>query len=345
MKDGGEKSTGLTMTFRESDIRPNHLMQGQAAAYAADIHGLLQHKGDFVHVPCPACQAENGRKAFEKYELTYMVCLDCGTMYINPRPTPAILDTYYATSENYQYWNKYIFPASQEARRKKIFRSRAERIADICRRNNIKNGVLLEVGAGFGTFCEEIQRLEIFRRVIAVEPTPDLAETCRRKGIEVIEKPIEQVRLENDTVDVVANFEVIEHLFSPRDFLHSCASVLSPGGLLVITCPNVRGFDILVLQDGSDSVDTEHLNYFHPASLSHLVEQCGFEVLEVLTPGKLDAELVRNKILGGEFDVSSQPFLKQILIDEWERVGDSLQKFLAENMLSSHMWLIGRKQI
>lgn len=157
-----------------------------------------------------------------------MLCPNCGTMYINPRPTSAMLEKYYATSENYKYWNKYIFPASQEARRKKIFRPRARRIADICIRNNIKNGVLLEVGAGFGTFCEEIQNLNIFRRVIAVEPTPDLAETCRRKGIEVIEKPIEKVSLGNDEVDVVASFEVIEHLFSPRDFLRSCADVLSP---------------------------------------------------------------------------------------------------------------------
>ena len=331
--------------LKESEIRPNHLMQGQAEAFEADIRRLLQHKGDFVRVPCPACQAENGRKAFEKYDLTYVICRDCGTMYINPRPTPEILDTYYATSENYQYWNKYIFPASQEARREKIFRPRAERIADICRRNNIKNGVLLEVGAGFGTFCEEIQRFDIFRRVIAVEPTPDLSETCRRKGIEVIEKPIEQVSLGNDMVDVIASFEVIEHLFSPRDFLISCAGVLSPGGLLVITCPNVTGFDILVLQDLSSSVDTEHMNYFHPASLSYLVEQCGFEVLEVLTPGKLDAELVRNKILSGEFNVSAQPFLKHILIDDWEGTGDSFQKFLAENMLSSHMWLVARKRL
>lgn len=329
--------------LKESEIRPNHLMQGQAEAFATDVRRLLEHKNDFVHVPCPACQTENGRKAFEKYELTYVVCLDCGTMYINPRPTPAILDTYYSTSANYQYWNKYIFPASQEARREKIFRPRAERIADICRRNNIKNGVLLEVGAGFGTFCEEMQRFEIFRRVIAVEPTPDLAETCRRKGIEVIEKPIEQVSLDNDTVDVVASFEVIEHLFSPRDFLLSCAGILSTGGLLVITCPNVRGFDIVVLQALSDSVDSEHLNYFNPTSLSHLVTQCGFEVLEVLTPGKLDAELVRKKILSGEFDVSLQPFLKQIFIDEWERVGDSFQQFLTDNRLSSHMWLVARK--
>jgi len=264
-------------------------------------------------------------------------------MYVNPRPTPVILAECYAKSEVYWYWNKYIFPASEEARRDLIFQPRVERIADICQRYGIENGTLLEVGAGFGTFCEEAQRLGIFRRVIAVEPAPDLAETCRRKGLEVIEKPIEKVHLEPGMVNIVSSFEVIEHLFSPRDFLLGCASVLSPGGLLILACPNVRGFDITVLQALSDSVDHEHLNYFHPASLSHLVTQCGFEVLEALTPGKLDAELVRKKILTGELDVSSRLFLEQVLVDEWERVGDNFQRFLADNLLSSHMWVIARK--
>ena len=140
------------------------------------------------------------------------------------------------------------------------------------------------------------------------------------------------------------SFEVIEHLFSPRDFLNSCASIMQPGGLLVLTCPNVKGFDIVALKALSDSVDVEHLNYFHPKSLSYLVEECGFETLEVLTPGKLDAELVRKKILSGEFDISSQPFLKQILLDEWERIGADFQQFLADNLLSSHMWIVARKR-
>jgi len=320
-------------------------MEGQLPHIEADRRRLLEHRGDFVNVPCPACGSPASTQQFEKRGIRYVLCPDCGTMYVNPRPPPAVLEECYAKSEVYRYWNKYVFPASEEARREKIFRPRAERIAEICGRYGVRNGTLLEGGAGFGTFCEEARRLGVFSRVIAVEPTPDLAETCRQKGLEVIEKPIEQVRLGRNTIDVVASFEVIEHLFSPRDFIMGCAALLSPGGLLVVTCPNIRGFDILVLQALSGSIDHEHLNYFNPVSLSHLVGECGFEVLEVLTPGRLDAELVRKKILSGELDVSSQPFLKQVLIDEWERVGDSFQEFLADNMLSSHMWLVGRKPV
>jgi 2-polyprenyl-3-methyl-5-hydroxy-6-metoxy-1,4-benzoquinol methylase len=327
----------------ENEIRPDHLMQGQAERYANDVRRLLSYKEGFVRVPCPACGCSEAAEAFRKFEMTYETCTHCGTLYVNPRPTPEILEIYYRTSENYAYWNQFIFPASEASRREKIFRPRVARLRKICDRYESARNSLLEVGAGFGTFCEEVIAAELFRRVLAVEPTPDLAQTCRKKGLDVIEKPIELVSFAGETFDAVVSFEVIEHLFAPGDFIHHCAQALNPGGLLVLTCPNCKGFDIVVLQALSGTVDTEHLNYFHPASLSTLVKESGLDVLEVTTPGELDAELVRKRILSKEFDASGQPFLMQVLIDEWERIGGQFQGFLAENMLSSHMWLVARK--
>ena len=318
-------------------------MEGQADRFASDLRRLLEHKEEFVNVPCSACGSDSYRPVFQKYELSYVVCLQCETMYVSPRPTPELLDDYYSKSENYSYWNKYIFPASENTRREKIFMPRARRILEICQRHHVNMGTILEVGSGFGTFCQEIKRLEVFQHVIAVEPTPDLAQSCRNRGLEVIESPIEHVNLDDRTIDLIVSFEVIEHLFKPSDFIQKCWSLLPTGGILVLTCPNVKGFDILTLQELSSAVDSEHLNYFHPHSLSLLLESKGFEVLEVQTPGQLDAELVRKSALAGELDLSRQQFLQHVLLDEWERLGQSFQEFLAANRLSSHMWLAARK--
>jgi SAM-dependent methyltransferase len=334
-------STKAVSTFTENDIRPDHLLKGQNESVEADLGRMLEHKSEFIYVTCPACGEDKSRPAFDKKGINYVVCENCETMYVNPRPTPEILETYYATSENYAYWNKHIFPASEEVRREKIFRPRAERVAEFCSRYGMPEKNLLEVGAGFGTFCQEVINLGIFETVYAVEPTPDLAETCRKRGLNVIEKPIEKVTgLEN--IGVIASFEAIEHLFSPADFVQQCSRILPTGGLFILSCPSGKGFDVVVMKGVSDTVDHEHLNYFHPESLSHLVNRFGFEVLEVQTPGKLDAELVRKKVLAGEFDLQ-EPFLRQVLIDEWERVGGEFQNFLADNGLSSHMWLVARK--
>tara|TARA_B100000315_G_scaffold235618_1_gene250710 strand:- start:87 stop:260 length:174 start_codon:yes stop_codon:yes gene_type:complete len=49
----------------------------------------------------------------------------------------------------------------------------------------------MEVGAGFGTFCEEIKAKAFFGQIIAIEPIPALAESCREKSLKVIEKPFQ----------------------------------------------------------------------------------------------------------------------------------------------------------
>lgn len=114
--------------------------------------------------------------------------------------------------------------------------------------------------------------------------------------------------------------------------------------MFILTTPNIRGFDLLTLGKLSNNIGgPNHLNYFHPDSLSYLLERCGFKVIEILTPGELDAELVRKKILAGELDVSNCPFLKYILVDQWGTTGEIFQHFLAQNNLSSHLWIVARK--
>ncbi len=327
----------------EAEIRPDELMNEQTRRYAADVAWLIERRERFVAVACPACDSPDAQLAWLKFGLEYQRCSDCDTVFVSPRPAPDLLAQYYTTSENYEYWNRVVFPASEGARRTKIFAPRAERIADIAQRHDSPMRTLVDVGAGFGTFCEEVGRTGAFLRTIALEPEPHLARTCRDKGLEVVEAPVERAPVPVDEIDVITSFEVIEHLFSPREFLERCADLLSPGGLFVVTCPNVKGFDIVVLGPAANAVDTEHLNYFHPDSLSRLLADTGFEVLEVQTPGKLDAELVRKKVLAGELDLSGQPFLEQVLLERWEEAGAPFQDFLQAARLSSNMWVAARK--
>ncbi|MHB8669428.1 MAG: class I SAM-dependent methyltransferase [Acidimicrobiales bacterium] len=320
-------------------------MSEQAAHFAADVRRLLLRSDEFVEVNCPACSRDGAELGFRKADIRYLRCESCGTIYASPRPTPEILRDYYSSSANYRFWADEIFPASEETRRELIMRPRLRRLASLCDRFQMHPRILVEVGAGFGTFCDEAARSGLFEQVIAVEPTPPLAERCRRLGLSVVEKPIEEVLPEDlPNPDVIACFETIEHLFDPSVLLGACHRQLREGGLLFASCPNGEGFDVVVLGEVSDTVDAEHLNYFNPRSLSQLIEAHGFEVLEVLTPGELDAQLVRRKAMSGEWDPRSSPFLRQVLVEQWDRVGNAFQDFLAANLLSSHLWVVARKR-
>ena len=339
-----DRSTMLGESLCEDEIRPEALLKPHLEAFHRDVERLKSQRSTFVEVPCPGCEAQAVRPAFEKYGFRYVTCERCGTLFMTPRPSAEAMARHYADSDNYRFWVSHLFPASESARRKKLHEPRLDRVVRSCKRFSIPRGTLLEVGPGAGTFCAIAAASGAFDHVVAIEPVRELAEACRARGVRVINKCIEEISDEIDPVDVAVAFEVIEHVFSPRRFLERCHRLLRPGGQLVLTCPNGEGFDIALLGRESVAIDPGHINLFNPASLGLLLESCGFELLEAATPGRLDAELVRKAIQEDRFDVSQQPFLRRVLIDDWERLGWPFQQFLAENGLSSHLWVVARKE-
>lgn len=327
--------------MKVNQLRPENLMRQHEELRKTDVAKLLLESGKFKHVPCPACKKDNQKRLFTKKGFTFTKCLNCETVYVNPRPTQEQLTNYYKNSQSISYWNDKIYPKSEKVRRRSIFKPRAKQVFALCKKYIKKAKVLVDVGAGYGTFCEEIKKLSFFKSVVAVEPSTSLAKSCRNKKIVVIEKPIEKVS--GIKADVVTNFELIEHLFDPEKFISACYNILSSGGLLILTTPNIKGFDLMELQEKSDNiVAPNHLNYFHPESLSLLLKKFNFEIVEILTPGKLDTQLVHEKVSSGQLKIPDL-FLEHVLKNT--TLSNAFQKFLAKNNLSSHLWVVARKKV
>lgn len=328
-----------------NEIRPNELREGQVAAYERDLERLRRRLAEFVAVGCPACDGEKSKPAFEKYGFQFRRCDECRTLYMSPRPSPAVMASYYSDSENYKFWAEHIFPASEAARRERIHRPMLEYIVNACAQYEVEPRLLVEVGPGFGTFAALAQDSGAFKQVVTIERTPEMAEACRARSLTVLEKAVEDVSADDvGLADVLVSFEVIEHLFNPAEYIRAARRLIRPGGLLLLTCPNGDGFDTATLGAKSAAVDSEHVNLFNPTSLRHLLERQSFEILSAETPGRLDAELVRTAVLEGIFDVSGQPFLQTVLIDQWDRLGEPFQRFLAGNLLSGHLRVLARRQ-
>ena len=329
--------------MKEDDIRPRALVEEQARLYANDIARMMSKKDGFFLRPCPACDSKASTPSYSKHEMSYVECSDCQTTFANPAPTAEILQEYYRNSENYKFWTSTIFPLTEDVRRESIFMPRADALFSICEEYGQSLGALVEIGPGFGTFCEEIIKRDLFEQVLAIEPTPELAQTLREKGIEVIEKFIEEIT-EQAIADVVVAFEVIEHMLEPRRFLDVIFNMLRPDGLLMLTAPNGHGFDTLVLQEKAPAVDVEHLTLFTPNSLKSLLEKIGFEVLLIDTPGTLDADIVRNRLMNDEALRQSHPFLVHLLLEREDTMALKLQSFLTKEGLSGNLRAIARKK-
>lgn len=336
MTDNNEK-------LSEQELCPDALLAGQEAAFARDIARLQSKRNEFVAVDCPACGHKHSPSIFSKFGFDYLQCPECRTIYMSPRPSPEVMAGYYSNSENYRYWAEYIFPASESARREKINRPWLQRILEICARHGVARDHLVEIGSGFGTFAALVNTEKAFQSVTAIEPTPEMAQACRERGVHVVEKGIENVGSEVRPADVVVAFEVVEHLFEPAVFFKQASRLLAPGGILVVSCPNGLGFDIATLGAESLAIDAEHVNLLNPESIRLLGDKCSLQCLEVSTPGRLDAEFVRTAALGGRCDLSKQPFLHRVLIEEWDTLGWPFQQFVAAHSLSAHMWAVFRK--
>ena len=310
-----------------------------------DINYLLNKKKFFVKASCPACNKKKYHYYFKKNGFRYCICKNCRTYFVNPRPNLKLLENFYKQSKVYEYFNKFIFPQTEKVRSRKIFLPRVKKIIKICKNRNIKKPKIMDIGAGYGTFLRNAKKSKFFAKLLAVEPSTDGANNCRKIKLEVFEDILENVNLKlTGKLDIITSFEVIEHLFSPIEFLKVIKKFIKKNGLFIITCPNGEGFDIQLLKKESNSIDHEHLNYFNPESIKKLYQRAGFEIIQIFKPGKLDLDIVLNNYDKNKSNIRrNENFISKFIIENNNnKIKKNFQKFLNENNLSSNMWVVAK---
>lgn len=81
--------------------------------------------------------------------------------------------------------------------------------------------------------------------------------------------------------DVIVAGELLEHLSNVGKFFENIHGVMNKNSILIITVPNghsIKGFARSLW--GNELVHPEHVCYFTPATIDHLCERYGYQVLE-----------------------------------------------------------------
>ena len=133
---------------------------------------------------------------------------------------------------------------------------------------------VLEAGCGEGYGADLLAAGAA--RVVAVDYDAATVAHVRTRypAVEVLAANLAALPLPDSSVDVVVNFQVIEHLWDQTQFITECLRVVRPGGLLLMSTPN----RITFTPDSDVPVNPFHTRELNAAELTELLAEGGFTV-------------------------------------------------------------------
>jgi len=136
---------------------------------------------------------------------------------------------------------------------------------------------VLEAGCGEGYGADLIAG--VARRVTALDYDEATVAHVRARypRVQVRHANLTELPLADGSVDVVVNFQVIEHLWDQARFVSECARALRPSGLLMVSTPNRITFS-----PGRDTpINPFHTRELNADELTQLLVDAGFPQVSI----------------------------------------------------------------
>ena len=231
------------------------------------------------YVICDLCE-QNSAEIIRKAEAPFQIvrCKECGLVYVDPQPAREFMSVHY----NEDYYKEWI--ETQMERRIPMWRKRLKGLLKYK-----KNGHLLDVGFGCGTFLKLAKE-----RGFDVRGTEISEYACQyvkdKLGLDVFCGDLKKARFPEESFDVVTVWHTLEHLPSPSKTLEEIHRILRKDGLLVVAVPNLNNFITRILYFLARwkklklfSVEAKelHLYHFSTHTLNAILEKTGFQVKKI----------------------------------------------------------------
>ncbi|MDP8243614.1 MAG: class I SAM-dependent methyltransferase [Candidatus Hinthialibacter antarcticus] len=130
---------------------------------------------------------------------------------------------------------------------------------------------ILDFGCGTGGLT---QALGQFGSVEGVDFSDGALDYCRKRGLETVRRISSASDLNSESYNLIATFDVLEHIEDDASVLGELHRALKPGGLLIATVPALR-----ILWGGEDEVSL-HVRRYTRRELTQKAQQAGFEIVQ-----------------------------------------------------------------
>lgn len=161
-------------------------------------------------------------------------------------------------------------------------------------------GLLLEIGCSYGHFLEAAHSAGW--QAEGVEISSYASDVARSKGFKVYQDDLRDVPFNPGSCDVIAMWDVVEHLTDVAEVVERCAVLLRSGGALIARTPDARAlqsakglFAAAYRHLAYPANTAEHVFHFTPETLSLLMAKKGLQELEIDTGGGWEERVVSGR--------------------------------------------------
>jgi 2-polyprenyl-3-methyl-5-hydroxy-6-metoxy-1,4-benzoquinol methylase len=237
-----------------------------------------------MQVNCPICGANTrfSRKVRDdrygypgQYDL--LECENCRHRFIEGEFTPAMLQDMYS---NYYPRSTYDIETYTPYVKKNKFTGWLDGEMQAPFMWIAPGTNVLDVGCGFGQSLGYLQAKQC--NAYGVEADENIRRVAEKFGYKVHVGLFDPSLYENDFFDFVTLGQVIEHVTNPLETMRGIASVLKPGGIVVLSTPNADGWGARLFGKFWVSWHAPyHLHFFTRESMQKVADDAGLELCSI----------------------------------------------------------------
>jgi SAM-dependent methyltransferase len=228
---------------------------------------------------CPLCGYDAWMPLFEAADpleihdgLRFLVarCLHCGLCFTNPRPDPDSIRQFYPAE-----YSCYHGKPHRAAKSRSRTRDPIGAFLPIQGR-----GRLLDFGCGAGDFLQRMNALGW--NVLGLDAAEAMIERIRHLGLAAQTGSLPQPNWDDGSFEAITMWQALEHLHHPLEALRDAHRLLTPGGRLLVTVPNLDSLSSRSFGANWFGLDVpRHLTHFTSVTLGGMLHRAGFDKIAI----------------------------------------------------------------
>jgi len=237
---------------------------------------------------CNLCGSGKARLLFRKDGTDFLQCRECGLEWVHPLPDMAKMHALYSSPRYYNTDNISQYGYSEYVRNKHLTVNLFNRRLDeVLLHTDGRTGRLLDVGCATGVLLElaRLRGWEVSGVDVSAYATGIARDYYR---LDVVTGELAEAGYPAEQFDVVVMDDLVEHVADPTSLVREGHRLLKPGGLLTINTPNRAGlWHRLMGRRWFHYKQMEHTYFFAPHVMTRLLNQEGFDLLEIHPSSKI----------------------------------------------------------